>query len=193
MTATRPDRRVERTRGALREALFGLIVERGYDRLTVQDVLDRANIGRSTFYAHFRDMDDLLLSGFDHLQALFTEHLGEQEPGPEGPWTVTLLLFKHAHEQHALYKALTAGPSGRAFVERLHKLLATHMRTHLKAAARRHKLTVPVDVVAHYLVSSLLALLTWWLDQGMPYTPERMSAMYRQLVEPGALRAIGIV
>lgn len=87
----------------------------------------------------------------------------------------------------------TAGPTGRAFVAQLHKLLTAHMRAHLKAAARRHKLTLPAEVVAHYLVSSLVAMLTWWLDQDMPYTPERMSAMFRQLAEPGALRAIGVV
>lgn len=192
MPTQRTDRRIERTRQTLRQALLDLIVERGYDALTVQDVLDRANVGRSTFYAHFRDMDDLLLSGFDQLQRQFAEHLGEQEANAEGPWTVTLLLFRHAHDQHALYKALAAGPSGQIFVAQVHKLLAAQMRVHLKAAARRHKLSVPYDVVAQYTVSSLVAMLTWWLDQDRPYSPERMSAMYRQLVEPGVMRALGV-
>src|SRR5689334_24059575 len=65
----RGDRRVRRTRRLLREALLALVAEKGYDRVTVQDVLDRADVGRATFYAHFRDKDDLLVSGFDELRA----------------------------------------------------------------------------------------------------------------------------
>src|SRR5258707_301232 len=68
------DRRVRRTRRALREALVALIVERGYEKVTVQDVLDRADIGRSTFYAHYRDKDDLFGSCFDDLRAEHVLH-----------------------------------------------------------------------------------------------------------------------
>ena len=65
------DRRVNRTRKSLQEALAGLILNKGYDKITVQDIIDRANVGRSTFYAHFQDIDDLLLSQFDDVQEQF--------------------------------------------------------------------------------------------------------------------------
>src|SRR3954469_23951916 len=65
---TQQDRRVRRTRRLLREALLALVLEKGYEAVTVQDVLDRADVGRATFYAHFRDKDDLLISGADELR-----------------------------------------------------------------------------------------------------------------------------
>lgn len=72
------DRRVRRTRAALHRALIELMIERGYDRFTVQDILDRADIGRSTFYAHFRGKDDLLVvSGTEFLRAAITQRPGD--------------------------------------------------------------------------------------------------------------------
>ena len=65
MARTTPDRRVRKTRQLLREALMELTLERGYDHVTIQDILDRADVGRSTFYAHYHDKDDLLVSEFE--------------------------------------------------------------------------------------------------------------------------------
>lgn len=68
--ASNKDRRVQRTQQLLREALFALIQEKGFEKLSVQDIIDRANVGRATFYAHFDNKEDLLLSGFDALRHL---------------------------------------------------------------------------------------------------------------------------
>ncbi len=191
MAKPRPDRRVERTRQALRTALLDLILTQGYEAITVQDILDRANVGRSTFYAHFRDKDDLFMSGFEQLRALLAEHLGEQETDDETPWGVTLVFFQHARDHHQLYKALAGGQAGPAFMTQLQKMLTAQMRVHLRAVTGKHKLNLPQDVVAHHLVSSLLALLTWWLDHDLPYSAERINAIYRQLTEPGVRQAMG--
>lgn len=79
------DRRVQRTRQLLQNALSELILEKAYEKITVQDVIDRANVGRSTFYAHFQDMDKLLLSGFEPLLAEFEEFLTGQSFDDESP------------------------------------------------------------------------------------------------------------
>ena len=68
------DRRIQRTRQLLHEALIELIQEKGYEAVTVQDILDRANLGRSTFYLHYRDKEELLLSGFERLRDEFEAH-----------------------------------------------------------------------------------------------------------------------
>ncbi|MGH9856414.1 MAG: TetR/AcrR family transcriptional regulator, partial [Acidobacteriota bacterium] len=83
----RPDRRVQRTRELLRDALTSAVLEKGYEATTVQDILDRANLGRSTFYAHYRDKDELLVSGFEHLRQIFEEYDGQLPHGgnPERP------------------------------------------------------------------------------------------------------------
>ena len=75
MQSKAPDRRIQRTRKVLHEALVQLIFEKGNDKVTVQAVLDRANVGRSTFYAHYQDLEDLFLSGFENLWSLFEGHL----------------------------------------------------------------------------------------------------------------------
>ncbi len=71
MKTGQTDRRVQRTQALLQDALLALIEEKGYAAITVQDILDRANLGRSTFYMHYRDKDDLLVSGFEQLKDLF--------------------------------------------------------------------------------------------------------------------------
>ena len=73
------DRRVRRTRALLRDALVTLILEKGYNAVTVQDIIDRANVGRSTFYAHFENKDKLLLSGFDDVRNVFGVLSGKKE------------------------------------------------------------------------------------------------------------------
>ena len=75
MHATSEDRRVRRTRRRLRAALLELILAKGYDKVTIQDVLDRADVGRATFYAHFRDKDDLLVSGAVELRESLREQM----------------------------------------------------------------------------------------------------------------------
>ena len=83
MTAKAEDRRIQRTRALLLSALLDLIVERGYEELTVQDIVDRANVGRSTFYKHFLDKRALLLSGVDGLQGLLTQQRTAQDSRPK--------------------------------------------------------------------------------------------------------------
>jgi AcrR family transcriptional regulator len=112
------DRRVRRTRRLLREALLGLLRERGYDRVTVQDVLDRADLGRATFYAHFRDKDDLLLSAFGEVREALRQHLAAfarawrggpgagPSAGPGAGLAGARALFEHAAGQRGLYRAL---------------------------------------------------------------------------------------
>src|SRR5262249_61932845 len=79
----REDRRVRRTRRALQEALRELMLQKAYDHITVQDVLDRADVGRATFYAHFRDKDALLMSEFEAMREALREHLAKHLRGQE--------------------------------------------------------------------------------------------------------------
>ena len=188
MTQARPDRRVQRTRQLLNEALMALIVEKGYEATTVQDILDRANLGRSTFYAHYRDKDDLLRSGFEWLRRLFEEQ-SRAEPGAHKPPSESsdpiLAFFRHAGEHHDLYKALVGKRGGEMVQAWLHQYVGDTVRSHLQARSRGARYAIPLDVVVHFAASSFLSLATWWLDHDMPYTAEQMNAMFQQLVSPG--------
>jgi AcrR family transcriptional regulator len=186
------DRRIQRTRKLLQDALLSLILEKGYDAVTIQDVLDRANVGRSTFYAHFQDKESLFLSEFEALRALFEDHLSGQSMAEADTWQLSLEMFRHAQSQHELYSALAGKQGGSIVLAHLQKylnlLLVAHLKPHL---ASQKDPTVPLEILAHYLVSSFLSLLVWWLDHEMPYSAERMNEMFRQLTQPGVEKIIG--
>ncbi|MBI4789044.1 MAG: TetR/AcrR family transcriptional regulator [Chloroflexi bacterium] len=190
------DRRVQRTRQLLGAALLALIVEKGYAAITVQDILDRANLGRSTFYAHFRDKDDLLAGEFEHFKELF-EQFDAQPPAEgqrrrSGECSLSLAFFRHAGEQHRLYKAMVGKSGGETVRKLLYQYISGLMKSHLEQSIPDDEnMAVPREVVVHYFISSFLALLTYWLDNDMPYSPEKMDAMFQQLVMPGVKAALG--
>jgi AcrR family transcriptional regulator len=189
MAEDREDRRVIRTRQLLREALVSLILERGFDEVTVQDILDRANLGRSTFYAHFRNKEDLLFSGFEQFVASLHE-----APGALGA-DFSLHMFRHVAQFRRLIKALLGRQGSRAVIHRIETTLGAVLRRQVEQLARETPApaAVPLDIAAHYLTSSLLALLTLWLDRDLPYTAEEMDAMYKRLTMPGLRGALGLV
>jgi AcrR family transcriptional regulator len=188
MKTMKQDRRVERTRGILSEALMALIIEKGYEKTTVQDIIDRANVGRSTFYAHYLDKDALLRSGFDSLR----DTLSKKGIGDRDGWDVALDLFQHAQSHYPLYKAMVGKQSWNIIQQYAHKFLFNLIREYLepKLSARK-KAPVPLDIVAHFIVSSFLALLTWWLDHKMPYSAEEMTEMFKGLTKPGVDAGLG--
>ncbi len=183
------DRRIQRTRQLLQDALMALILEKGFDSATVQDVIDRANVGRSTFYAHFQDKEDLLLSGFEHLRTEFEQHLTSEAMASGSPWELTLSMFKHAQSQRPLYKALAGKQGGNIALSHVQKFLFTYLHTHLndhlKQTVSKRKNAIPTDILTQYIFSSFISLLIWWLDNDSPYSAEQMNGFYRRLVQPG--------
>ncbi len=189
MKKGKTDRRIQRTRQLLQDALMALILEKGYAAITVQDILDRANLGRSTFYAHYRDKEELLLSQFERAKEMFEEFHVEKPTDKRGPkanaLTPSLAFFRHAGEQRQLFKALVGKQGGEVIQQYLYQYISDMMREQLKRRAPNEKnLAVPREIVIHHFVSSFLALLTWWVDHDMPYTAEQMDDMFRQLNQP---------
>lgn len=186
--AGKVDRRIQRTRVQLQEALVSLILEKGFDDLTVQDVIDRANVGRSTFYAHFEGKEDLFLSGFTGMQAHLEQYLKSQSDGDESLWALSRMMFEHAAGHDRIYKALVGKRGGHLMLAHMHQFLLGLVRTQLKKQRPGSpKQAVPPELLAHHLVSSLTAMLTWWLDHGKPYSPEQMAQYYRQVLRPAPL------
>src|SRR5215471_9317638 len=190
------DRRVRRSRRLLQEALLQLVLEKGYDKVTVQDVLDRADVGRATFYAHFRDKDDLLVSGSEELRevlrAQMTAFLEAEDRPSDEQLVVTRVLFEHAARNRQLYRALMGNRGGGVVLRQAQRDLTALFREHLQQAAaqRRIQPSMPVEIVVQYAVGSLLTLLTWWLDNDLPYSPSEMSGAFQRLSRdgiPGAL------
>src|SRR5512143_2387903 len=175
-----PDRRTQRTRQTLSQALIALIQEKRYEAITVQDICDRANVGRSTFYAHFQDKDALLASNFQQM----LESLGGQVELRAGQFVFSVApLFQHVQEHHHLYKALAWGGGFDVLLHAGQQQWRAHIETHLSTLLQQGRSpAIPSDVMTAYLAGPLHTLLLWWLDRQMPYPPERMDEMFQQLV-----------
>lgn len=183
-----PDRRTQRSRQTLSHALIALIEEKRYDAITVQDICERANVGRSTFYAHYQDKDDLLTSNFQ--QAM--DSLGQPLAHRDGQLIFSIApLFEHLQGHHHLYKALLWGGGMdvllRAGQKQWSQQIEQYAGTLLKDGRQP---AAPLQVVAVYIAGSLQTLLLWWLEHKMPYSPERMDDLFQQLVMPGVNTAL---
>ena len=119
MANLKNDRRSQRTQRMLHEALMSLMQEKRYDDITVQDILDRADIGRSTFYAHYRDKEDLMTSGLMHLMEIFSQMVAEPSTQGQQRLLPTRELFEHVQENQNLFRGMVRGRgSGIVFRER---------------------------------------------------------------------------
>jgi AcrR family transcriptional regulator len=182
------DRRIQQTRDLLHSALGELIHKKSYDRVTVSEVLARANVSRSAFYTHFRDKNDLLASCMrDMLAATAPVSRSPAQP-PESDAGVTafsLPLLEHIHRQ-----AGTARISGRArhlLHEHLQRVLAAHVS---RAAARNVPVTrgqaahISPELLGQFVASTFVLVLHWWLDRHDPQSPAEADETFRALVAP---------
>ncbi|WP_345630588.1 TetR/AcrR family transcriptional regulator [Rugosimonospora acidiphila] len=185
------DRRVRRTRRILREALVSLVLDKGYERITVQDVLDRADVGRSTFYAHFRDKEALLVSCFENLGEDLRREFDSMTPGGQidvaGP---AAALFAHAHQHRDVYRVLCGRQGGNLVYRHLHQLvgelLRERMRRHLAATDDE----LPLDIVVEFHTSATLGVLTWWINHDFESGPAGLARVYRRLAATGLTGAL---
>ena len=181
----RPDRRVNRTRRALKEALTDLILEKGYEGVTVQDVIDRADVGRSTFYAHFVDKDDLLMAILADLEVPGPDTSRWKADDPAFAWT--LELFRHFGSGKRLFKAVASSQSGalarRETTRQLEELARAEL-SRLKAAKKLD--AFKVEIVVRFLVGTFIGFMDWWMREENDHLPaELVDHDFRSLVLPG--------
>ena len=179
-----------RTRQSLSQALVALIREKRWDSITVQHVIDRANVGRSTFYAHYRDKEDLLRSTFGEFLGAFGSHI-RWENLHDGQVVPVLELFTHLEQEfHHFYQALARSRKTDLFFKVGPGEMAKGIEQSLtKWLDGKPVPSVPIPVLSNYLASGILSMLKWWLDQKMPYPPKQMDELFHKLVMPG-LRAV---
>jgi AcrR family transcriptional regulator len=185
------DRRVSRTRVLLHNALLSLLSEKSYETITVEEICERANVGRSTFYAHYTGKDDLKRSGIDdHLRKLLAEHQRESlkrsgEPSDDG-FGFSLAMFEHARDHRDLYRALAGGRGGAIALGTIRQVLSDAVREELRSAASRaHWHGRQLDVAVQFVVGGYMAVLTWWLDRGAKLPPDEVDALFRTLATKG--------
>lgn len=178
------DRRSRRTRQALHQALIRLIVERGYDEITVADIADAADTGRSTFYAHFTDKDDLLRSAGGYLrQVLIKEHEAAATSGRPEDRILGFSRFMTAHlyEQREIFHALTRGQGGAIFLDMVRDVLCEIVRKEFATGGD----ALEREVAVQFLVGGYIAVVTWWLRSGARQDPSAVEAAFRRAASSG--------
>jgi AcrR family transcriptional regulator len=172
----------------LRDALVALILEKGYDSITINDITEKAGLRRATFYLHYKDKEELVLSMLmEVFDALVTQIETLDIPlfSRECEKAVHLIIFQHAAENADLYRSIIAGSGAMTIVRYVREYLAREIRANLELLPER-ELPLPVDVIANYLATVKLNMALWWLEAGMPYSAEEMAEMCTQLTLNGA-------
>ena len=179
------DRRVRRTRDALGDALLALMQEKPFETITVQQVLGRAGVGRSTFYAHFRGKDDLFLSDLeDFLEGMSTLILRRREVSNRV--APVREFFGHVAEMGQLRASLLAADKHRDFLEMGHEYFARAIDRRLGELPASRAIARPQRAaIAHAFAGALLSLMSWWLDHGASTSPALMDDLYHKMVWSG--------
>lgn len=182
------DRRVQRTQDLLGEALISLTLEKGYDRITIQEITERANVAYSTFFRHYRDKGELLAAQLsktiedliDRINAASAETSGDGDG---------IVIFEHIQEHSTLYRVLLRSMETLAVRQRITEMIAA---INLKTCQSFYQpgVLVPPPVAANHMAASLLALIEWWLVHNMPYPVEQMAQIYEQMVLKATLNAL---
>ena len=192
------DRRSRRTRHALQAALISLILEKGYDSVTIEEITERADLGRTTFYLHFRDKEELLMHAIDNIcddfiqqhEALLAlvDSSKTARHALHGNTDERILyhIFAHARENADLYKVMLRGEGGATASKRFTQIIQDETVRRL-SQLQNLTIKVPLEVFAVFFSGTLVELVTWWLEMDQPYPIEEMVAFYQQMFNGGAL------
>ena len=157
----------------------------------MQDIIDRADVGRSTFYSHFTDKRDLLDSGFEDLNQLLAQPQPSAARGREGVLRFSLPLFEHAHAHQRLARALVARRGASPVQDRFHNVLTSTIRADLDDLVAQHQGALRADdLTVDYIAGALVAVITSWLDTAPRKTPQEVNALFHTLVNPGLRAAL---
>jgi AcrR family transcriptional regulator len=180
------DRRIQRTQELLQQAMIELVTEKGYEAISIQEITDRANMARTTFYLHYADKDELL---FSSVRDMVEELLSGMQPGSEGMPT----SFEHIAHHAAFYRAILGEEGSPAFVSRLSDFVADVVRERMlsQMTAPGETPRLPLDFMTHYLVGAYVGVATWWLNNHMPYSAQEMAQLVNDLADKGLKWALG--
>lgn len=157
LSGRKPDRRIQRTRKLLLDAFRDLVLERGFARVMIRDVIDRANVGRSTFYEHFEDKDDILQQSIAPLFEVFAATVDDPTVTPH-----LIGIVRHLAENGRTGRVAFTGQSGRILAKFLGHLIQLRLEARMQNGGARP--VVPLELAGRQLAQSQLALIEAWLD-----------------------------
>ena len=187
------DPRVVRTRQMLRDALVELIRERGYEKITIQDITSRATLNRATFYLHYRDKHDLLCQSSDDILKDLTESINLSFGGKEEfdfssyqPHKNFIHLFEQISLNSKLYTVFLTEKNMPHFTSSMIDILVDFISKGINSIEPDdHMLTIPREVAERYYAYAFLGVIIWWLKEDMPYTPKYMATLLMRIAIKG--------
>ncbi len=201
------DRRINRTRRQLREALLALILEKGYEGVTIEEITERADLGRTTFYLHYRDKEELLLESLEEMVAdlrsqIYTLPLGSfrisstSENGDDQDANPIAMIFQHAADHADLYRIILRGEGTARITQHMREFISNAVSEFTRIRSARLNVSiqssVPLVFFSNYFAGSLIGTIAWWLENDMPYSPREIARMYQIVLIQGAQQLFGV-
>jgi AcrR family transcriptional regulator len=200
------DRRILRTRRSLRNALLNLIKEKDFDSISVEEITDRADLGRATFYLHYKDKEDLLLEEFREIARNRVQVLSEiplsiwrlnqgnlDIVNGNSPIMPLLLVFEHASQNANLYRILLKGKNSQSIAVQMREIIVKAINEIIQTQTEGKAVSepIPVELLAAYFSGAMMSSINWWLEQENPPQPDQMARMFQHLFFPGVLQLWG--
>jgi AcrR family transcriptional regulator len=186
------DPRVRRTQRRLREAIVSLIHEKSYPAIVVDEILERADVGRSAFYAHFPNKDALLSSGIEQMLHTHTPRILPPSVGPFGNvLRFSFPVFEYIGQcRHA--SAAKMGRTGRHIVhQHLHRVLRERIRHEVGRAFPDGRCSMPADLATEYVVTTFILVLNWWVESRSQLSAREVDDVFLALVVPSLTSVAG--
>ena len=193
---TKTNRRKQLTRESLQKALIELISEREYDTITIQNIVDRANLGRTTFYQHYDSKDELFIGCHEAIDSKF--YLGPHHPlsraellSPETPHGM-IAAYQHLDGARRLLYSTFQGTDSVSIMRQIRDRSAQEIESNLRTTFIGFNSAIPLELLANYLAGAQIALVQWWLEKRRPQTPEELARTFHLLQRATIRDAFGI-
>jgi AcrR family transcriptional regulator len=179
---SRHERRRQQTRKLLIQTAVQLVLEKGYDAISIQDITERADMGRGTFYIHFKDKEEVVWSAIQNLILELEQeaHQLYKDGIPDQPeYYGMLFIFRRVDQNRDLFRVIFSGRGSATLTRRVQDLLAAIFLYDLKTQSflRDPVSDVPVEIVAQMTTGMITRMIDWWLDTPNVYTAEQMAGM----------------
>ncbi len=184
------DRRQRKTREAIFDAFSELLMRNSYSQITVQDIIDRADVGRTTFYAHFPTKDDLLremcAEMFGHVfsEAPEAELTHDFSTASDDPKSIVTHILYHLWEHGRIMIVLLTCESGELFQRYFNEYFNELVTLHILSGNMQKNSVLPEDFLRNHIAGSFVGLVRWWLKNDMKQSPEEIAEYFMAVIRP---------